>query len=451
MKKQEKVKKLYELIKENFYLGRNDFETNEERFNSSLLFGTLTQLTKGNILLFGEYGGGKTTSAEYLNSIFNGLPLDLVKRAAIRGDPQKTEEKMIGRPHYGQMHKGKEDVIWQHFVQIGPKIFDEFNRIPESNQSIVLNGVDRGEWNYLNETITNGSEPFFATCNYADSGNNDIIPPILDRFDVATESKFPGVINSLVIAENHTNSQDEILINKKLTQKALDILSSGKPYEENMKALQDVIHDQKEILNQKGFPVLTREEEQEIKQEIKNISLSEDASIYLTFLISELNVEANYGQKRSIDPINLENGSYLSSTFTGSGSNRTNKSLVNYAKSLAWLQGKKEVELEHIIKVAPYTLWHKINWTPQTINEFKDDKREDPLNLYITKMLLGRGTENLPGVQKRFFESQDNYKRVLGLIGNNDIQKALRETEALAGDGVGHPLFYDLAKDLKDS
>ena len=206
-KLQDKVQGLYGRIGQDFYLNRDDFEVNGQGYNSALLFGTLTELSRGNMLLFGEYGGGKTTSAEYLNAVFNGLPLDLVKRVAIRGNPQLTEEKMVGRPHYGKMHKGEEDVVWQHFVMVGPKIFDEFNRIPESNQAVVLNGVDRGEWNYLNDFVSTGRQPFFATCNYADRGNNGLIPPILDRFDVAVEAGFPGVMNALHIAQDYHNDK----------------------------------------------------------------------------------------------------------------------------------------------------------------------------------------------------------------------------------------------------
>jgi len=110
-KLQDKVKGLYDRIGSEFYLSRDDFEANGERYNSTLLFGALTELNRGNMLLFGEYGGGKTTSAEYLQSVFNGLPLDLVKRVAIRGNPQLTEEKMVGRPHYGKMHQGKEEKV----------------------------------------------------------------------------------------------------------------------------------------------------------------------------------------------------------------------------------------------------------------------------------------------------------------------------------------------------
>ncbi|MEM3113255.1 MAG: hypothetical protein QXI33_02415 [Candidatus Pacearchaeota archaeon] len=104
------------------------------------------------MLLFGEYGGGKTTSAEYLNAVFNGLPLDLVRAVTIRGNPQETKETIIGNPDYGLMNTGDRGwahkPMWTHWAMIGPKIIDEFNRIPESNQAVVLNGVDRGEWNY---------------------------------------------------------------------------------------------------------------------------------------------------------------------------------------------------------------------------------------------------------------------------------------------------------------
>lgn len=67
MKSQEKVRNLYDQIKERFYLCRDDLEVAGERFNSALLFGTLTELNRGKQLMYGEYGGGKTTSAEYLH------------------------------------------------------------------------------------------------------------------------------------------------------------------------------------------------------------------------------------------------------------------------------------------------------------------------------------------------------------------------------------------------
>lgn len=448
---QDKVKGTYDRIGEDFYLNRDDFEANGQSYNSALLFGSLTELNRGNMLLFGEYGGGKTTSAEYLHAVFNGLPLDLVKRVAIRGNPQLTEEKMIGRPHYGKMHLGEEDVVWQHFVLVGPKIFDEFNRIPESNQAVVLNGVDRGEWNYLNDFIFTGRQPFFATCNYADRGNNGLIPPILDRFDVAVESGFPGVMNALHIAQDYHNEKDQILKNSELTRKALAILSSGKSYEEVQKELEAIVQEQQGRLQKEGFPVLTQEDRAQIEQEVRGIDIDRDAEQYFAFLVSEMNSSQKYGQKRSIDnpEADRQNGLYLNATFAGSGSRRQEKSLVRYAKSLAWLQGEKEVNLDHMSRVAPYVLWHRVKWTPETEQAFRDHDRIDPLDLHISKTLLGDGTNEMPGVKKRFAESQENYQRVIDLAGHGEIDQAMQEARTYYADGRGHPIFLDTVKDLE--
>jgi MoxR-like ATPase len=453
MAKQEKlqprVKALYDSVRNNLYLCRDDFDSNGERFNSALLMGTLTELNRGKMLLFGEYGGGKTTSAEYLNAVFNSLPLDLVKRVAIRGNPQLTEEKMVGRPHYGKMHRGEEDVVWQHFVLVGPKIFDEFNRLPESNQAIVLNGVDRGEWNYLNDFISTGKQPFFATCNYADRGNNGLIPPILDRFDVAVESKFPGVANVLHIAQDYHNDCDRVLENPDLTHKALEVLNSGKPYPEAQAELEKLVTEHGTKLTSAGFPVLGMKEKERIEQEIKAIPLDREAEQYFAFLIAEMNTSPKFGQKRSIDPTTTENGLYLQASFVGSGSRREEKSIVRYAKSLAWLQDSNEVNLEHITQVAPYVLWHRLRWTPETENAFRDNDRADPLDLHVAKTLLGDGTNEMPGVKRRYTESHENYQRVIDLVGHGKLEKAIEEAKDFFADGKGHPIFKDTITDLE--
>ena len=446
---QDKVKGLYDRIRSDFYLCRDDLPVGKDKFNSALLFGVLTELNRGNQILFGEYGGGKTTSAEYLNSVFSGLPLDLVKRVALRGNPQLTEEKMVGRPDYGKMHQGKEDVVWQHFVLVGPKIFDEFNRVPESNQAVVLNGVDRGEWNYLNDFISTGRQPFFATCNYADKGNNGLIPPILDRFDVAVESRFPGVANALHISQDYNNDNDRVLRDPVLTRKALTILNSGKPYEEVQKELEGIVEGRRGNLAREGLAGLTNKERDGIEAEIKAIPIDRDAEQYFAFLVAEMNTSPKFGQKRSIDPQSAEQGLYLQTAFVGSGSRREEKSLVRYAKSLAWLQGQDSVNLEHLAQVAPYVLWHRVRWTPETESKFRDDDRDDPMDLHITKTLLGDGTGEIPGVKKRFVESQQNYQRVLNLVSEGKLTEALAHAGKYSEKGKGHPIFLDLMRELK--
>lgn len=449
MAKQEKVRNLYSAVKNNFYLCRDDLTVGNDKFNSALLFGVLTELNKGNQILYGEYGGGKTTSAEYLHSIFHNVPIDIVRRSVVRGNPQLTQEKIIGRPDYGKMHQGQERVVWQHFVLVPPKIVDEFNRIPESNQSMLLEGVDRGEWGYLNEHIAQGRQPFFATCNYEDRGNNTLIPPLLDRFDIATESKFPGVANALAIGNNWNNGKDEILKDPEISREILGLLNSGKHYDEISSGLKKFSDKFRIKLKSRKLETLTEQELAEIDKEIEGTGLAGNAVMYLGFLISELNQHAKYGQKRSNDPISGEEGNYLYNLLKGSGSRREEKSIVRYAKSLAWFQGKKEANLEHVLSVAPYTLWHRVRLTEDLISKFKDDKREDPLNLYIVQKLLGEGTSDVRGVKKKFVESSRNYQTIMSFIQKNKLGKAREAAEAFASDGKGHPIFLDLMEELK--
>ena len=100
----EKVMGIYQKIKEVLYLCRSDLMVGDNAYNSHLLFGLLTQLNSGTQLAFGPYGGGKTTSAAYLNSMLYGLPLKVIRGAIVRGNPQITKQEIIGRPDYGRLH-----------------------------------------------------------------------------------------------------------------------------------------------------------------------------------------------------------------------------------------------------------------------------------------------------------------------------------------------------------
>jgi len=446
---QKKVSGLYEGIRSNFYLCRDDLAVGDSKYNSALLFGVLTELNKGKQLLFGEYGGGKTTSAEYLHSIFHSLPIDIIRRAVIRGNPQLTQEKIIGRPDYGKMHQGQEDVVWQHFVLIPPKVVDEFNRIPESNQAVLLDGLDRGEWGYLNEHISQGNHAFFATCNYEDRGNNTLIPPILDRFDVATESKFPGVANAVSISYDFHNEKDIMLKDAGTSKKIINLLNSKKPYGEITENLEEISAEFRGILTKRGLETLTRQELSQIDQQIGKVKLDSDAITYLSFLISELNQHPKYGQKRSNDPVSREEGGYLFNLVEGSGSRREDKSVVRYAQALAWLQNQEQANLEHVLTVAPYALWHRLRLTDETINKLREDKRTEPLVLHAVKTLLGDGIDELPGVKKRFVESRENYQGVMNFIAKNESEKALKLAELYSANGKGHPIFLDLMQEFE--
>jgi MoxR-like ATPase len=73
------------------------------------------------------------------------------------------------------------------------KIVDEINRLPETKQSLILDGLERGKWEYLSQGLINDEFCLFATANYQDQGTNTLVPPLLDRFDIVVESKHPHI------------------------------------------------------------------------------------------------------------------------------------------------------------------------------------------------------------------------------------------------------------------
>ena len=87
------------------------------------------------------------------------------------GHPEQTEEKIVGRPNLGALNRGDEEVVWSAFSVLPVKVVDEINRLPETKQSLILNGVDRGNWTYLNQVQINEEYCLFATTNYQESRN----------------------------------------------------------------------------------------------------------------------------------------------------------------------------------------------------------------------------------------------------------------------------------------
>ncbi len=121
-------------------------------------------------------------------------------------------------------------VIWSLFARLPVKIVDEINRLPETKQSLVLDGVERGKWECLNQSLINDEFCLFATANYQDQGTNTLVPPLLDRFDVILESKHPGAnIASLIGQETSRESPLRHIPSETAFLNALRENCSGKP------------------------------------------------------------------------------------------------------------------------------------------------------------------------------------------------------------------------------
>ena len=433
---QKQVMALYQFIHDHLYFNRPDLEINGERFNSTILFSLLTALKKGKELIIGEPGLGKTTSAEFVCSLIYQFPLAVVWGSEVSGHPEQTEEKIVGRPDLGKLNRGEEDVVWTNFSQIPAKIVDEINRLPETKQSMILDGVDRGNWEYLNEMIINEEYCLFATANYQDGGTNTIIAPLVDRFDVMVESRYPGANLSFLIGKS--NRKDHILRHPKYEKELHRILSAKTPYEKKIPLVEEVCNSFGDYVHETlGVKPLQKRDRQQIRLEMDDTGLDQDASAFTRMLLAELSFCDRYGQKRSLE--NCEEGchytGYLCREIKNCASNRLPISIKQYAQGLAWLLEDSEVDIEHVKSVLPYALAHRAQWKDEIFSQRERSKRDDPFPIFLAK-------EAVKTVSQRYREQSEHLKDALA-VGSKIFQG--ESLEPLEGD---HPLYAEIKKDL---
>ncbi len=433
---QGRVRAIYGFIEENLYFNRPDLEIDGERFNSSLLFGLLTALIRGKELIIGEPGVGKTTSAEFVGSLTYQIPVGVIWGSEVSGHPEQTEEKIIGRPDLGKLNRGVEEVVWTHFSQLPVKIVDELNRLPETKQSMILDGVDRGNWEYLNEMIVNEEYCLFATANYQDQGTNTIIPPMIDRFDILVESRHPGPNISYLVGKYW--DKENVLRHPKLEKEFQRVLNNKITYHEKLPQVEAVCNRFGEFLHaQTGLQPLKREDREAIRTHAYRLDFGLDASAFIRLVLAELSFCYHHGQKRSVEscPEGCHYTGYLCHDIKNCASNRLPMSIRGYSQALAWLLEEKAVGIEHVKAVLPYTLAHRIQWRDEYMARMEKSRRDNPFMIFLAK-------EAVKEMLRRYDEQRDRIKEALSvgfrILGGEEL-------EPIEGD---HPVYAEIKKDL---
>jgi hypothetical protein len=434
----ETIHEIYNYIQENHYLTRPDLEVKETRFNSALLFSLLTGLSQGKELIIGEPGLGKTTSAEYVCSLLYRIPLGTIWGSQVPGHPEQTEEKIIGRPDLGRLNQGEEVVVWSHFSLLPVKIVDEINRLPETKQSMILDGVDRGNWEYLNDVIINREYCLFATANYQDRGTNTIIAPMIDRFDVMVESKHPGANLAYLIGSKQSNGL--ALRHEELEEAFLSVLNDKIPYQSRMEQLEKLSFRFAEALaKDPGVQTVSHTDRDAIRSMMSDIDFDLDANAFLRMVISELSFCQRFGQKRSLDACNegCHFTSYLCNALKNCVSNRFPMSARTYSQGLAWYLGDDQVDIEHLKAVLPFTLAHRLQWKEDAVAQREGEMRNDPLAIHMAK-------EAVREMHRRYVEQRVQLKNALAvacqIVEGQDL-------EPVQGD---HPIYWEIRKDLDE-
>jgi MoxR-like ATPase len=405
-------------------------------FNSALLMSLLVGLCRGKALIIGEPGLGKTTSVEYVGALLHRIPLGTIWKAEVAGHPEQTEEKIVGRPDLGKLNLGEEVVVWSHFVLLPVKIVDEINRLPETKQSMILNGVDRGNWEYLNDAVINREYCLYATANYQDRGTNTIIAPLMDRFDVMVESRHPGANISGLLGAN--GNGEMALRHGELEEVFQGVLSQSMPYQARMQKL-DALSDQFGDYLSKGteIPSLTRTERLVAHDQKNQIPFSADFNAFLRLVITELSFCYHYGQKRSGDLCQegCHFSGYLCGRVTNCLSNRFPKSARSLSRALAWLLGDQAVGVQHLEAVLPFALAHRIQWKDQAVTECEKELRNDPLEIHMAKKAVRE-------MLRRYREQPNRILKALA------IACRIKEGETLTPVAGDHPLFHEILRDL---
>jgi MoxR-like ATPase len=430
----DKIRDLYTFISENLYFSRPDLPLPGESVNATLFLSFLTALVGGKALVIGEPGLGKTTAAEYVCALVYGLPLGVIWSSVVSGHPEQTEEKIVGRPNLGKLNQGEEVVIWSYFARLPVKIVDEINRLPETKQSLILDGVERGKWEYLNQGLLNDEFCLFATANYQDQGTNTLVPPLLDRFDVVVESKHPGANIAALIGQSA--ARDTVLRPQMNELMFLDALrADGNGTSASLQAAQEGFA--KLLREHCGLETLSREERQAVRQEIAALEVDLDANAFLRMALAELSFCCKYGQKRSNEVCDegCHYTGYLCYTVNNCASNRLPGSIYRYARALAWWLGSDRVEVEHVRSILPYTLAHRTQWRESYLLLRERERRREPLLLHAARHATAE-------VFRRFHEQRHEMMQALSTAAHI---LAGEDSDPPQGD---HPLYAEIRRDL---
>ena len=318
--------------------------------------------------------------------------LDEIKRAKIQCHPEQTEEKMVARLNTGKLVKhGLEDVMARSFIDCPVHILDEVNRLPPDKEDILYGMLDTGEVKYMDELLVLADGPIFGTRNYNDEGNFPMAPPFLDRWELSVKVPAP-------------NAQDlEFITNEEDSREAL-----------------------RERLNIPEELKLTAEDREKIWQEIKKMPFTKDARNFIHYFASQVNFCMNAAspsynacapafmnkgscERKKPDAIckdchyHTTRGDSICKLTKNEVSVRSIKATYKYARALAWLAGRKEVDVEIVKNVLPYTVGHKLEQTRAVASEHPNENFENDSAAFVR--MLVKKTDKFFGEAREIFKS----------------------------------------------
>jgi hypothetical protein len=317
----------------------------KNRHSSYLLLTHLAcLLDRGSMIYFGPHGTGKTTAPELVSYFLFGIPVNKVQEGAIYGNPELTLTDMVATLNIGALIKsGAEIVKPREFMTSMIRIIDEVNRIPAGKLSVLYQVADRGWTNYKGHKIVAPPGPLFATANGKDTGNYEMPPPFLDRFDIAVNSNYCDASH---IGGMFKNKEDKL--HSRLEQMA------NRP------------------------PTLSAKDVINIRKEISQIEFSTEALGHLMYFVNSINscymASRDPERKTKAFCSNKKPGPLCADCHYNSDKNicsytkgglsaRTYWSAYTFGKAFSWWIGHNKVTASDLEILMPYLTYHKIEPT----------------------------------------------------------------------------------------
>lgn len=422
----DKVKEIHKYLEDSkIYINTNrdvdiqDVEGGTFQDNSARLFTVLTgMISGGSMIMVGGKGEAKTRLVKAAGVMFTGLDYDELKRAIVRGNPEQTEEKMIGHYEMGPLLKdGKEIVDWKKFITSPWRVVDEVNRLPPAKTSILYSLLAENEVEYQGESLDVIDSRTFATMIWEDKGTYQMTPPFLDRWGVAAPAYQATVIDEAEILDGD---------NEKL----------------GGRKVKEVLESAPKLNYKKDWP--------EIYKEVRKVEVDPDAMLYIITLLKDSNMcerSTAYDKsqaRKKVDAGLCENCHFLTrdslckEVIEGISTRTGKEAIESYSKALAYFLDSP-VTTEIVEAVVPYVAIHRSDPNPKGKFEKEPFYGNDEIGFW--RWFAAESKRKLPD-RKAFFKKWSDVTRSRSI---DEIDDFLEVVESAANADM---IYKDLIDDF---
>jgi len=369
-------------------------------------------VARGSMLLYGGYGGGKTTLVKVLGRLLTGESIREIESSIIRAHPQLTEEKVVGRLDVGKLlTEGAEKIVWRNFISSFWKIIDEINRLSPSAQDAIFSILSEGIAKYFDGIYETKEYVFYATVNPRDIGSYPLGMPLLDRFGIAVPISMPRYDEIADIAE---------VPDDKLVEWDDSIIPA----------------------------FLSKDQLIVIWNLVSRVDLDVEAKLFIGAIVrefsacirtlKELGTFLDFAESICKGcHFNTENA--ICNKIHTPLSVRAGKALVRYSKALSWLLGLDTVPVNVVYAVAPYIIWHRVHLSSKFLEKFHGNRFEAVRSLIDTAF---RNFINRLPVYYEFMKLE---------TGNSDINLINELEKSAASDLIVATDLYPIAKQILEN